>query len=112
VPTGFSEPSEPVARTRLWVDAHAEPEADSDPHTGAVDRRPSPASFDERDDVRRERAGANRWLATGPDAVGAGESKEALVVDPSRVPYLIVRGRIGGSAMTAAAVNALARTGL
>jgi precorrin-8X/cobalt-precorrin-8 methylmutase len=44
--------------------------------------------------------------------VGAAESKEALVVDPSRVPYLIVRGRIGGSAMTAAAVNALARAGL
>jgi precorrin-8X/cobalt-precorrin-8 methylmutase len=44
--------------------------------------------------------------------VGATESKEALVVDPSRVPCLIVRGRIGGSAMTAAAVNALARAGL
>jgi len=44
--------------------------------------------------------------------VGAAESKEALVVDPSRLPYLIVRGRIGGSAMTAAAVNALARAGL
>ena len=44
--------------------------------------------------------------------VGAAESKEALVVDPSRVPCLIVRGRIGGSAMTAAAVNALARAGL
>jgi precorrin-8X/cobalt-precorrin-8 methylmutase len=43
--------------------------------------------------------------------VGAAESKEALVVDPSRLPYLIVRGRIGGSAMTAAAVNALARAG-
>jgi len=28
------------------------------------------------------------------------------------VPYLIVRGRLGGSAMTAAAVNALARPGL
>ena len=28
------------------------------------------------------------------------------------VPYLIVRGRIGGSAMTAAAVNALAKEGL
>ncbi|MGH6831470.1 MAG: precorrin-8X methylmutase, partial [Methyloceanibacter sp.] len=27
-------------------------------------------------------------------------------------PYLIVRGRMGGSAMTAAAVNALAREGL
>jgi precorrin-8X/cobalt-precorrin-8 methylmutase len=28
------------------------------------------------------------------------------------VPYLIVRGRMGGSAMTAAAVNALAKEGL
>ena len=28
------------------------------------------------------------------------------------VPFLVVRGRIGGSAMTAAAVNALARSGL
>src|SRR5712671_2759349 len=44
--------------------------------------------------------------------VGAAESKEALAADPSGVPYLIVRGRIGGSAMTAAAVNALARAGL
>jgi len=44
--------------------------------------------------------------------VGASESKEALVVDRSCLPYLIVRGRIGGSAMTAAAVNALARAGL
>lgn len=44
--------------------------------------------------------------------VGAAESKEALVADPTGVPYLIVRGRVGGSAMTAAAVNALARAGL
>jgi precorrin-8X/cobalt-precorrin-8 methylmutase len=44
--------------------------------------------------------------------VGAAESKEALAVDPSGVPYLIVRGRLGGSAMTAAAINALARAGL
>jgi precorrin-8X/cobalt-precorrin-8 methylmutase len=44
--------------------------------------------------------------------VGAAESKDALAADPSGVPYLIVRGRIGGSAMTAAAVNALARAGL
>jgi precorrin-8X/cobalt-precorrin-8 methylmutase len=28
------------------------------------------------------------------------------------VPFLIVRGRMGGSAMTAAAINALARAGL
>jgi precorrin-8X/cobalt-precorrin-8 methylmutase len=39
--------------------------------------------------------------------VGAAESKEALVAD-GRVPCLIVRGRKGGSAMAAAAVNALA----
>lgn len=39
--------------------------------------------------------------------VGAAESKEALVAD-GRVPWLVVRGRKGGSAMTAAAVNALA----
>jgi precorrin-8X/cobalt-precorrin-8 methylmutase len=39
--------------------------------------------------------------------VGAGESKEALMAD-RRVPWLCVRGRKGGSAMTAAAINALA----
>jgi len=44
--------------------------------------------------------------------VGAAESKEALAADPHGVPWLIVRGRIGGSAMAAAAVNALARAGL
>ena len=44
--------------------------------------------------------------------VGAAESKEALAASPQRIPYLIVRGRIGGSAMTAAAVNALARAGI
>jgi precorrin-8X/cobalt-precorrin-8 methylmutase len=44
--------------------------------------------------------------------VGAAESKEALAAGSHGVPFLIVRGRIGGSAMTAAAVNALARAGL
>jgi precorrin-8X/cobalt-precorrin-8 methylmutase len=44
--------------------------------------------------------------------VGAADSKEALAVHPHGVPWLIVRGRMGGSAMTAAAVNALARAGL
>ena len=44
--------------------------------------------------------------------VGAAESKEALAASPHAVPYIIVRGRMGGSAMTAAAVNALARAGL
>ena len=39
--------------------------------------------------------------------VGAAESKEALALQ-TRAPYLIVRGRRGGSAMAVAAVNALA----
>ncbi|GEP10583.1 precorrin-8X methylmutase [Methylobacterium gnaphalii] len=39
--------------------------------------------------------------------VGAAESKEALARD-GRVPFIVVHGRRGGSAMTAAAVNALA----
>src|SRR5215472_10588574 len=43
--------------------------------------------------------------------VGAAESKNALATNPRGVPFLVVRGRIGGSAITAAAVNALARPG-
>ena len=39
--------------------------------------------------------------------VGAAESKAALVAD-GRVPFLVVEGRRGGSAMAVAAVNALA----
>ena len=39
--------------------------------------------------------------------VGAAESKVALLED-ARVPCMIVRGRKGGSAMTVAAINALA----
>jgi len=39
--------------------------------------------------------------------VGAAESKEALAAD-GRAPYAIVKGRKGGSAMAAAAINALA----
>ena len=44
--------------------------------------------------------------------VGAAESKEALAANKQQIPFLIVRGRMGGSAMAAAAVNALARTGI
>lgn len=44
--------------------------------------------------------------------VGAAESKEALAGGDHGVPWLVVRGRLGGSAMTAAALNALARPGL
>jgi precorrin-8X/cobalt-precorrin-8 methylmutase len=40
--------------------------------------------------------------------VGAAESKEALRSLDHRIPYLAVLGRRGGSAMAAAAVNALA----
>lgn len=39
--------------------------------------------------------------------VGAAESKEVLAAD-GRVPFAIIKGRKGGSAMAAAAVNALA----
>jgi precorrin-8X/cobalt-precorrin-8 methylmutase len=41
--------------------------------------------------------------------VGAAESKDALAKAMHGVPWAIVKGRMGGSAMTAAAVNAIAR---
>jgi precorrin-8X/cobalt-precorrin-8 methylmutase len=41
--------------------------------------------------------------------VGAAEAKDALAADSRGVPFLTVLGRMGGSAMVAAAVNALAR---
>jgi precorrin-8X/cobalt-precorrin-8 methylmutase len=44
--------------------------------------------------------------------VGAVESKQALAENTLGIPYAIVRGRMGGSAMTAAAINALARPGI
>lgn len=44
--------------------------------------------------------------------VGAAESKAALAAGDHGVPWLIVRGRQGGSAMTAAAINAIARPGI
>lgn len=44
--------------------------------------------------------------------VGAAESKDALAAGDHGVPWLVVRGRLGGSAMTAAAINALARPGI
>jgi precorrin-8X/cobalt-precorrin-8 methylmutase len=46
-------------------------------------------------------------IGTAVGFVGARESKEALAAD-GRVPFLIVRGRKGGSAMAVAAVNAIA----
>lgn len=44
--------------------------------------------------------------------VGAAESKDALAANAYGVPWLVVRGRMGGSAMTAAALNALAKEGI
>lgn len=41
--------------------------------------------------------------------IGAAESKDALVATDVGVPWLTVLGRRGGSAMTASALNALAR---
>ncbi|MDW6020548.1 precorrin-8X methylmutase [Mesorhizobium sp. BAC0120] len=44
--------------------------------------------------------------------VGAAESKDALAESALGIPFAIVRGRLGGSAMTAACINALARAGI
>ena len=44
--------------------------------------------------------------------VGAAESKQALAAGDHGVPYLALRGRKGGSALAAAAVNALASESL
>ena len=40
--------------------------------------------------------------------VGSAQSKQALIDDPREMEYLVVTGRRGGSAMAAAAVNAIA----
>ncbi|WP_406307325.1 precorrin-8X methylmutase [Streptomyces sp. NBC_00885] len=40
--------------------------------------------------------------------IGAAESKDALAQHPSGLEHLVVRGRRGGSAMAAAALNAIA----
>ncbi|WP_298720578.1 precorrin-8X methylmutase [uncultured Ferrovibrio sp.] len=40
--------------------------------------------------------------------VGAAESKQALIEDAQGVPYATLKGRRGGSAIAAAAINALA----
>ncbi|GAB77890.1 precorrin-8X methylmutase [Austwickia chelonae] len=41
--------------------------------------------------------------------IGSAESKTALAENPYGVPWLVVHGRRGGSALAASAVNALAR---
>lgn len=40
--------------------------------------------------------------------VGAAESKEALIEHAGDIPFITLRGRLGGSAMAAAALNAIA----
>jgi precorrin-8X/cobalt-precorrin-8 methylmutase len=47
-------------------------------------------------------------IATPVGFVGAAESKDELARDPRGVPYLTLLGRRGGSAMAAAALNAIA----
>ena len=42
--------------------------------------------------------------------VGAAESKQALIDNPFGLEYLVLKGRRGGSAVTVAAVNAVAST--
>lgn len=44
--------------------------------------------------------------------VGAAESKDELMNHSRGIPCLVVRGRLGGSAMAAAAINAVARPGI
>ncbi|NUO89337.1 MAG: precorrin-8X methylmutase, partial [Dermatophilaceae bacterium] len=41
--------------------------------------------------------------------IGSAESKVALAENPFGIPWLVVHGRRGGSALAASAVNALAR---
>jgi len=50
-------------------------------------------------------------IATPVGFVGAAESKQELAQCPRGIPYLTLLGRRGGSAMAAAALNAIARGG-
>ena len=56
-----------------------------------------------------EGAGVPAAVLGGPVGfVGSAQSKDALIENPRGMSYLVVRGRRGGSAMAAAAVNAIA----
>jgi precorrin-8X/cobalt-precorrin-8 methylmutase len=50
-------------------------------------------------------------IGTPVGFVGAAEAKAALCANTFGLPFLVVAGRLGGSAMAAAAINALARAG-
>lgn len=41
--------------------------------------------------------------------VGAAESKEALIKNANGIPFITIKGRLGGSAMAAAVLNAIAK---
>ena len=51
-----------------------------------------------------------KWLSVG--FVGASESKELLTQAQFKIPHITLLGRRGGSAMAAAALNALMRISL
>ena len=55
----------------------------------------------------RESARPALVIATPPGFVGAVESKEALIANNLDLPYVALKGRRGGSALAAAAVNGL-----
>ena len=46
-------------------------------------------------------------IATPPGFIGAAESKAALIANDLDLPYVVLKGRRGGSALAAAAVNGL-----
>ncbi len=60
---------------------------------------------------RRARRGRRRFSASRSASSAPPNPRRRSPPIRRGVPYLIVRGRMGGSAMTAAAVNALARAG-
>jgi precorrin-8X/cobalt-precorrin-8 methylmutase len=88
---------------------------------------PRAADLAQRRDTTRSAAGVELWadrmggavLAIGMPApvavlggpvgfVGSAQSKQELIDNPRGMDYLVVEGRRGGSAMAAAAVNAIA----
>ena len=76
-------------------------------HRQRADRSVPPA----RDAGRGRAAALPPFSACRSGSSARPKSKEALAANSFGVPYLIVRGRMGGSAMTAAAVNALGEGG-
>ena len=58
---------------------------------------------------RRRRPGPAAIVGIPVGFIGSAESKVALADNPFDIPWLVVHGRRGGSALAASAVNALAR---